>query len=387
MIGATGPAWAPLSQTEAELQESHRLAAKREAQLGRTANTGPAGTVVPFQKPSNDNNEAPKKPIGHFDADVAKAYPAAEEAAKQLNEHAQTPSPSTSPASAEAKHDAQPPKQTIALTIPSAERASAAKAVPNAADILVFLSRVLPWPGPGGEGFCNLHWTMPNSNGMAGRPFKAFNDFWGMAEWCKNNPDKTKEIYFCLSLQKELGPLNKAGTNYRALRNSENAIAFKSLYCDIDCSPEKAAEGKGYVDKKTAADALIAFCKITGFPFPTAAVDSGGGIHAYRISDRPLAPDEWQSYAGGFKALAERHGFLCDPTVTADRARVLRVPGTFNRKEERPRPVKLLRLLPNDIDFAATLSKFKVASQPKQISRSTAKELLYDPNEFEQLVV
>jgi Family of unknown function (DUF5906) len=121
VIGATGPQdGAPLSQTELEIQEAQRLAAKRQVQFGRPANTAAPATVVPLRLPSNDN-KAPKKPNGHFDADVAKAHArtnvAAEEPARQLSGQAQTPSSFATLAPApmphvEVKHDTQPPQQT-----------------------------------------------------------------------------------------------------------------------------------------------------------------------------------------------------------------------------------------------------------------------------------
>ena len=109
-FGVTGRA---PSQTELEIQESHRLAAERQVRLYGSAPNTNAATIVPLHKPSNDNDEAPKKPKGHCDADVAKAYArsqtntVAEEAA--INGHTQAPSSITAPTPAETTHDPRPP--------------------------------------------------------------------------------------------------------------------------------------------------------------------------------------------------------------------------------------------------------------------------------------
>lgn len=128
---ATGPA---PSQTDLEMREGQRLAAERQARLyGRSPNTNP-GTIVPLQRPSNDNDDAPKKPNGHFDADAARTYArpqeetntAAKEAARRLNGHAQAPSSSTAPGPAETKYDTQPPQERLVAT-PAHDKAMAGR--------------------------------------------------------------------------------------------------------------------------------------------------------------------------------------------------------------------------------------------------------------------
>jgi hypothetical protein len=72
---------------------------------------------------------------------------------------------------------------------------------------------------------------------------------------------------------------------------------------------------------------------------------------------RALTPDEWQPYANGLKQLVfKRELFGVDAGVTIDSARILRPPGTFNRKKDPPRPVELLELNDGDYDFATALA-------------------------------
>ena len=69
---------------------------------------------------------------------------------------------------------------------------------------------------------------------------------------------------------------------------------------------------------------------------------TGGGIHAYWLSDRTLTVEEWQPYANALKIAARNSSLKADLVVISDSARVLRVPGTFNYKYTPPRPVRLL---------------------------------------------
>ena len=82
----------------------------------------------------------------------------------------------------------------------------------------------------------------------------------------------------------------------------------------------------------------------------------GGGIHAYWTFTHEISTDAWLPMATALKELCEIHGLAADPTVTADAARILRIPGTFNVKEDTPRPVRILH---------ATTKEFK----PKRLQK------------------
>jgi predicted P-loop ATPase len=136
-----------------------------------------------------------------------------------------------------------------------------------------------------------------------------------------------------------------------AAKSQAAALGLKALYLDIDVKP------KAFPVVGDAVSALAAFCPKYKLPGPTALVGSGGGLHAYWISDRELTPDEWQPYANGLKSAAmEFFGTKIDAGVIADSARVLRIPGTWNYKQKLPRAVKLLSLKDTDYDFAQSLS-------------------------------
>jgi DNA primase catalytic subunit len=149
---------------------------------------------------------------------------------------------------------------------------------------------------------------------------------------------QVRDIYFCLSRQRAY-KLDQSGKP-AADRSKENAVALKSLWLDIDVKDPP----KGYASVGEALAAQSGLCHSVGLPEPSAIVLSGGGIHVYWSSARVLTPDEWQPLAQGLKNAAVQHGLRCDVGCTTDRARLLRVPGTFNWKGGQKRPVKLLRL-------------------------------------------
>ena len=119
-------------------------------------------------------------------------------------------------------------------------------------------------------------------------------------------------------------------------RTADHCKNKRALYLDIDCGVDKL-----YEDKKSAVTELFNFCD-EHFARPNILVDSGGGIHAYWTFTNEISTESWLPMAGALKDLCELHGFGADPTVTADAARILRIPGTYNQKEETPREVRVI---------------------------------------------
>jgi hypothetical protein len=134
-----------------------------------------------------------------------------------------------------------------------------------------------------------------------------------------------KDVYFALSTFAVAGK-----------RTADNARFIRSLFIDMD----------GYATKKDAATALGAFLEKTGMaelgnPY---IVGSGGGLHVYWPFEEAVDIVSWKPMAENFKRLCKQESMAIDMTVTADAARVLRVPGTtnFKKKYATPRPVRLL---------------------------------------------
>ena len=134
-----------------------------------------------------------------------------------------------------------------------------------------------------------------------------------------------KDIYFALSTFENKGK-----------RTADNARFIRSLFIDMD----------GYDTKKAAAMSLNDFMVKTGLDLlgTPYIVDSGGGLHCYWPFTKDIAVEEWKPVAENLKRLCKQEGLSIDMTVTADSARVLRFPGTFNNKSKyaTPRPVRIL---------------------------------------------
>ena len=131
-------------------------------------------------------------------------------------------------------------------------------------------------------------------------------------------------------------------------RTKENVQALKAFWLDVDCGEAKAevnpdtGRPDGYIDQAAGLQALRTFCKTVGLPTPT-LVSSGGGIHAYWALTEEVSRSQWEPVAERFKSICRTQNFYVDDKVF-EVARILRVPGTFNFKEETPRPVQMLHV-------------------------------------------
>jgi len=153
--------------------------------------------------------------------------------------------------------------------------------------------------------------------------------------------ERKRDIYFALSSFSTDGK-----------RKADNAAYIKALFIDMD----------GYASKKDAAMALASFLEKTGLDaFGTPhIVSSGGGLHCYWPLTQEVDIATWKPIAENFKRLCKQEGLNIDHTVTADAARVLRIPSTFNFKAKyvEPRPVKFMVQGSGPIDikhFGATV--------------------------------
>jgi hypothetical protein len=214
-----------------------------------------------------------------------------------------------------------------------------------------FIARVLAWPQEGDEpAYGNLHWTSKRDGYdrpfWNGRACVDVEDFVSTLDWVRGQAD-VQDIYLCTSTQRTFEErVSRAGRSYRnAIRNQQNAVKLKALFLDIDF---KAYEGGAC----EAIDALSAFVASSGMPQPTAGVLSGGGIHVYWTLMRALTRAEWEPLAYALAEATKQHGLKCDTQCTIDSARLLRVPGTLNRKYEPPVPVRLAGGKVLDFDYA-----------------------------------
>lgn len=137
-------------------------------------------------------------------------------------------------------------------------------------------------------------------------------------------------------------------------REAENVARKRSFYLDLDCGPD---DPKKFPDQNTALKELQRFCKAVKLPKPI-LVNSGRGIHVYWPLDEDVTLDEWTPVADRLKAVCKHHKFKADTAVTSDAARVLRMPGSHNHKDNPPKEVKVLgfeAVKPISLDYFAEL--------------------------------
>jgi hypothetical protein len=229
---------------------------------------------------------------------------------------------------------------------------------PASNDARTFLENVLVWPADinSPQDWINVHVnaknTEPTKNGgkpwVVGWPFKTIDEVIRRISWVESTADFFN-VWVCMSQQNHAEP--KVNGKLKAVRKAANATLLKSIWIDCDV---KAGDPKHYGTLQDAWAAIGAFQKKVGLPPPSVVVNSGGGLHIYWTSDKPLTPDEWRPYAEGLKQLLLAEGVKCDTGLTTDIARILRVPQTLNHKYDPPRPVQLLHCGVS-YDFATAL--------------------------------
>lgn len=123
-------------------------------------------------------------------------------------------------------------------------------------------------------------------------------------------------------------------TGSYAGKNRKDPVAKRAFFLDLD--------GKDFGSIEDALRGLSVFVKATGLPPPSIYVHSGRGVHVYWCLDRDIPTSEWVPVAKALKAKCEELDFKADSSATADPARVLRAPGTLNRKGTNPLPCRVL---------------------------------------------
>jgi hypothetical protein len=118
-----------------------------------------------------------------------------------------------------------------------------------------------------------------------------------------------------------------------------DCLTLPAMWVDIDiASPVHAAD-----DLPTTIDEAMQLCNAFPLP-PTAIINSGHGLQAWWMLDEPATIDDdtlklLADWGATWAELGRRHGWHVDNVF--DAARVMRLPGTFNRKAE-PVPVTII---------------------------------------------
>ena len=163
-------------------------------------------------------------------------------------------------------------------------------------------------------------------------------------------------------------------------RKATNCDAMQAFFLDIDCGPTKAIPDprgrvKGYIDQRAGMEALKLLCSTLNLPKPT-IVNSGRGWHVDWPLTEPVDREKWLDAAHTFKARCLDSGFHIDPDVPADAARVLRIPGTKNFKDDPANDVFVMHeaaaiSYENFVERIGPLAPRKRSAPPKQLDEFT----------------
>ncbi len=156
-------------------------------------------------------------------------------------------------------------------------------------------------------------------------------------------------------------------------REAENVDRLKCFRIDVDYG--EGHNGEVYPTRADALTAVKTFYTAAALP-PPIIVMSGGGLHVYWPLKTAVTRYEWLPLAEGLKAACIQFGLRADHRVTADAARVLRAPGTTNRKlAGKPRKVELnprfLEIGPYALTDFEPLPRYKMPA-PRRAAKPVA---------------
>lgn len=124
-------------------------------------------------------------------------------------------------------------------------------------------------------------------------------------------------------------------------RRAAQAVAFRTLACDIDVGATKP-----YATQILAAQALAVATKAIPLPTPM-VVSSGYGLHCYWPLTKIVDAAEWLGLSVALRDKLVAHGLQVDTSKVCDPSMVLRPVETTNRKSEHSLTVRLLRDCPD----------------------------------------
>lgn len=239
-----------------------------------------------------------------------------------------------------------------------------------------FLSRIRSWNGPD---FTGIHYTKPNPRGgkpfWNGIPVKSVDQAIQQLAWISRQPT-TRDIYVALGTQRttETKTNKRTGRTFQtALRGKDNTGSFKTLFIDLD------VKDGAYATTEEAAQALAEFVEAAGLPRANMAVASGtGGLHVYWVLDRDIPADEWHGLGLALANAGLEHGLKFDSFCSYDYARILRIPDTFNRKGDEPKPVRLVLDREGDI----SVEEIRAALEPYMALRPASEPQLHPDDEL-----
>ncbi len=204
---------------------------------------------------------------------------------------------------------------------------------------------------------------------------------------------QTEHVYFGVALQDgdralEIARAKRPKATLRNVRGCEkSAVALPAIYADLDVA------GPGHSSDLLPPDRDAALALLDAVPHrPSIIVRTGGGFHVYWLFKELWILDSEAERAAAKSLLlrlhralnneARRFGWSVDHT--ADLARVLRLPGTFNHKTSSKQLVAVEELHP---DRRYEASHFDVLPGPRDLpessSFSASGKRYQEPEEYE----
>lgn len=165
-------------------------------------------------------------------------------------------------------------------------------------------------------------------------------------------------------------------------KNRQDPVAKRALWLDLD-----SKDFGGSISD--ALRALVTFVKAVGLPPPSIYVHSGRGVHVYWALDRDVPVAEWLPVAKALKEKCEELGFDADKSSTSDAARILRCPGSLNRKGSDPIPCRVLSDNGQTVKLEDIAAALAVVAVPQgalaKLAALTSNDDLKTAREFKKL--
>lgn len=111
-------------------------------------------------------------------------------------------------------------------------------------------------------------------------------------------------------------------------RSAAGATTLCSLWIDVDVH-----DNSRYQSREDAREAALRFVETIGLPKPNATHMTGYGYHLLWSLKIEMPVDAWQRLASKMQSLFKPLALYADP-ITSDAARILRVAGTMNFRDE-----------------------------------------------------
>jgi Family of unknown function (DUF5906) len=199
-----------------------------------------------------------------------------------------------------------------------------------------FLWNSVAWPGADDNLFINIHTEFRRTGkatgkpllgedgkpvlGQSGRAFTSIDDALSYVHYARSLPN-TVSVGVCMSSQSQSGKLRTAANGFEiraAMRSQEDAVAFKSLWVEID--PD------AYSCNSDLVGAFYKFSNALGLPPPSAIVPAGGRLHYLWLFNRPLPLAEWRLLALALEEATKRLGLKCNSQATSDATHIVPLP-------------------------------------------------------------